>query len=150
MTGGYPPQESVVQFANIPAFVLTGWRMDCPTTWSLSGKLHLIGWRPPSDSSMAAQRQVDSCLCLLIVLQWFLVGAFPLVQRRRPWGEPGFLITFCTVVAFGLVVNPAMKWLAPLPALLACFAWLWLYILLVPKVLRAGWRVVMSRKVTTT
>jgi hypothetical protein len=37
-------------------------------------------------------------LCTAIAVQWFLLGAFPVIHPKRWWLEPGALITVCTPV----------------------------------------------------
>jgi len=76
MIPDYPPRDQVLQFAEMPAFVLTGWRLVGPASWSLSGLLRVNSCKPPTASSMAAQRRVDSGFCLLIIVQWFMVADF--------------------------------------------------------------------------
>jgi len=146
MNVDYPPQETIARYSEMPAFILTGWRMDCPTPWSLSGRLQLFGWQPRSESSIAQQHQVDLYFCLLIAIQWILVGGFPLARPGESFAEPGVLITACMVIAFAMVFIPPLKGLAQLPALIASFFWLWWVSLLIWAGLRAGWRLVMPRK----
>jgi hypothetical protein len=145
-TVDYPPQETIARYAEMPAFILTGWRMDCPTSWSLSGRLHLLGWQPPSESSIAQQHQVDLYFCLLIAVQWFLIGSFPLAHPGDSLGEPGILITGCLVIACAMVFIPALSGLAQFPALIASFFWIWWLSLLVWTAFRAAWRRVMAKK----
>jgi hypothetical protein len=142
----YPVQQSVVVFANLPAFVLTGWRDVCPPHWSLAGMLHTGGWLAQTAPKVAAQKLVDLGLGAIIAIQWFLVGGFPLIRSRRLWGEPGMFITICAVPAFGLAMIPAVDELALFPALLAFFAWLWWFGLLVWVGLRSGWRLVRRKR----
>jgi hypothetical protein len=90
-------QERVLISANFPAVALTEWRSLCPARWTLAGMLHAGGW-VPTPSSVVAQRQVDAGLLLLIALQWFLLGAFP-IKGPWKWREPGMFITlfgFCS------------------------------------------------------
>lgn len=141
----YPPQDYVVQFANLPAFVLTQWRVPCPSRWSLSGMLGAGSTWPQTPLSLVWQKQVDLGLALLIAIQWFLVGGFPLIRPRRWWWEPGAFITLCTVAAFVLVLIPGIGALSKLPMLFALPAWLFWFGLLVWKGLRLGWRLAARR-----
>lgn len=135
----YPVQDDVVRFGNIPATALTEWRIMCSDKWSLSGMLHVGNNWAPTAATVAAQKQVDLGLCVLIVIQWFLVGSFPLLQTKKWWSEPGMFITLCTVVATGIALFPVVDNIARLPALIAALAWFWWFGLFVWKTVRFGW-----------
>ncbi len=132
----YPPQTYIVQVANLPAFVLTGWRMESPAHWTLAGRLQ-ADWE---HRTVELQSRVDKGLILLIAIQWFLVGGFPLVRPLRWWAEPGILITIGAVASGLLVLIPGADVGATIPVLIAWFAWLWWFGLLVWRSARAGWR----------
>jgi len=137
----YGVQEEVVRMANMPAAALTGWRLVCPADWTLSALLKRSGiWRMTTHAEFAAQRRIDVVLCLLIVLQWFLVGGFPLRRPRRWWGEPGAFITACFVIASLISVVKPIGDLARFPALGAAFGWFWWFGLLVWIIVRFEWR----------
>ena len=138
----HPPQTTIVQLANFPAFVLSGWRLECPPRWSLSGLLHSDSAFASTPSSVAAQKRVDRGLILLIFLQWFLVGGFPLTQFVPWWREPGIVVTVGTVLSGLSVMIPSSGYdsFATGPVLLAWFAWLWWLGLLVWKTALMGWR----------
>jgi hypothetical protein len=136
----YRVQYEVAHFGNIPAFTLTGWRILCPPSWTLSGRLHVgKGWAP-TVATAAAQKKVDLALCVLIVIQWFLVGSFPLMQTKKWWTEPGMFITACTVIATCMELIPWVNDIARLPALIAALAWIWWLGLLIWQTVRFGWR----------
>ncbi|MGD0292450.1 MAG: hypothetical protein ABSB30_01215 [Terracidiphilus sp.] len=137
----YSPQFYIVQFANIPAFILTDWQDECPPYWTLSGILHA----DREHRTVKSQRQVDIGLVIIIALQWFLLGGFPLIQPRRWWWEPGAFITLCTLAAFVIVLIPVIDAASKLPMLFALLAWLWWFGLLVWKSFRYGWR--LARRV---
>jgi hypothetical protein len=136
----YTVQVDVVRVGNPLASALTGWRFVCPDKWTLAGMLLGPGERAWTAAAMSAHRQVDAGLCLLILVQWFLVGAFPLRKPIRWWAEPGIFITACTVVAVCFALIPAVDGVAHLPVLLAGCAWFWWFGLLAWKLLRFGWR----------
>jgi hypothetical protein len=137
----YPVQVEVVRFGNFPASALTGWRLFCRPKWSLSGIMQGQVMTAPTDADLSLQRRVDIGLCLLIVIQWLLVGGFPLGRpQKRWWREAGIIITACTVVATCLVLIPAVEKVARLPDLLAGVAWLWWFCLLAWTTLRFAWR----------
>jgi hypothetical protein len=105
---------------------------------------------------MVAQRKVDLGLFFLIPLQWFLVGAFPLIQPRKPWAEPGMLITVCTVLSAALffITRPLsgtlllLRSLGEIPAACAGLVWFWWIALLIWKFARSGWRWTARRLVS--
>jgi len=136
----YSAQEEAVRWGELPAFVMTGWRIVCPPKWTFSGMMHLGRVWAPTTATSTAQRQIDASLCILIALQWLLVGALPLKQTQKWWGEPGFLITACNVFATCLALIPAVEGLARLPALIAAYAWLWWFGLLIWVMLRLVWK----------
>jgi hypothetical protein len=148
----YPPQVVVVQAADMPSLALAGWEMDCPPRWSIAGRLRGNSTWPPTPSWMATQRRIDAGLGLLIALQWFLVGGFPLVRNlrwREWWTEPGAFITACGVPAGLLALFPVVEGVAQVPALLAMLGWYWWFGLLVWRLLRGTWRLVVRRPVAT-
>jgi hypothetical protein len=140
----YPPQTVIMRLANYPAMFLTHWRMQCPSWWSLSGMLNVRDSQP----SLESQRRVDIGLVILIAIQWFLIGGFPLRKPLRWWEEPGIIITLCTVASGLLVLIPHDKYdaLPTAPMLIAALVWLWWFGLLVWKSLRSGCR--LARRVT--
>ena len=85
---------------------------------------------------------IDRGLILLIFLQWFLVGGFPLTQFVPWWREPGIVVTVGTVLSGLSVMIPSSGYdsFATGPVLLAWFAWLWWLGLLVWKTALMGWR----------
>jgi hypothetical protein len=147
MTDEFDWPERVVISANAPAFAITGWRRFCPAPWQIAGMLQLSSLERPAPSSMAAQREVDLSLSLLIPLQWFLVGAFPLTRPRKPWIEPGISITICTALsaALFLITRPHYSFgllpdLGGLPAAFAGLVWFWWFGLLLWKLARFTWK----------
>jgi hypothetical protein len=136
----YPIQVVVVQGADLPSLVLAGWGNDCPPHWSLAGRLRGKMTWPPTPMWMETQRKIDAGLCLLIAIQWFLIGAFPLVRSRKWWADPGAFITACAVLAGGVELIPFIHEAARLPALIATLAWFWWFGLLIWKALQFLWR----------
>lgn len=145
--------ERVVIFANEPDFLIIGWRRFCPAPWQFGGMLHKSGLQAPTPSSMVVQQKVDWGLLVLIPPQWFLVGAFPLIQPKKPWAEPGMLITASSVfsAAMFFITRPLsgslllLASLGQLPAACAGLIWLWWFGLLVWKLARAVWKRMTSR-----
>jgi hypothetical protein len=136
----YPAQEAVVRLDNSPAAALTGWRYECRAKWTLSAMLEGPIDPGSANEKLAAQRKIDAVFCVVIAIQWLLVGAFPLKPFQKTWGEPGILITAFTVIAACLALIPSLGDAALLPASLAGLAWFWWFALLVWAALRFGWR----------
>jgi hypothetical protein len=141
----YPAQVNVVRVGNPLASSLTGWRLVCPEKWTLAGMLFGPTEQVWTASTMPAHRQVDAGLCLLILVQWLLVGSFPLRKPKRWWAEPGMFITACTVVAACFALIPAVDGVAHLPVLLAGCAWFWWFGLLAWILLRFSFRLLYTR-----
>ncbi len=149
MWAHYPTEELIARFANLPAITLAGWRQACPPRWTLAGMLKVgYPWTRAPYSLMTC-REVDGGFALLVAVQWFLVGAFPLVRPKLWWFEPGAFITVCTVIAFGIVFVRPIAELARLPALLAAFVWFWWFGLLIWKTARSVWKLAARRRVAT-
>jgi hypothetical protein len=89
---------------------------------------------------METQRKIDAGLCVFIAVQWFLMGAFPLVRTRKWWADPGAFITACAALAGAIALIPKVGDFARLPVSIAMLAWLWWFVLLVWKTLQFGWR----------
>lgn len=136
----YPVQEEVVRMGNLPAFTLTGWRMECPPAWSLSALPVFDSMKGPIRARFSARRRLDLALLPLIALQWFLVGGFPLIKTRKWWSEPGAAITCCTVLAAVLALIPVVDSAARFPAVFAAFGWLGWFGLLLWTALRFAFR----------
>lgn len=135
-TFNYSPQVRVVRNVNLPVVVLTGWSSVCPAPWTFAGLLHI----EVLPQSMDSERRIDLVLCLVIPIQWFLLGGFPLIKPRRWWLEPGAIITICALAAFLLFLIPGLRDWSVLPGLFACLAWLYWFALLIWKGLRGGRR----------
>ncbi len=150
MTIDFPKEQQVAEFANLPAGAISGWRLACHAHWSLAGRLNVDYFWVQPPSTIPARRAVDWGFAILILIQWFLVGGFPLVQPQRWRLEPGAFITCCAAIGFGLVLIRPIQGIAQLPALLAAFAWLWWFGLLVWKCARFCWRLVARLRVATS
>jgi hypothetical protein len=131
-----PPEEKVVGFANLPVAVLTGWHQPCT---SYSGLTAIVEGQLGT-STCASEITISIILCVLVFMQWFLVGGFPIVQARRWWLEPGVLITTCTVPSFALALIPYTREIALFPMFVVLPAWLCWFFILIRRVLRFGWR----------
>jgi len=136
----YPVQVVVVQSADMPSLLLSGWEDDCPPHWSLAGRLRGNRSWPPTPLWMETQRKIDAGLCLFIAIQWFLMGALPLVRTRKRWAEPGVFITACSVLAGAIAMTPVIDGLARLPASIAMLTWILWFGFLVGKALQFVWR----------
>jgi hypothetical protein len=147
----YPAQVEVVRFGNMPASALAGWRLDCRPRWTLSGRILGETEKAPNERDLPLQRRVDVGLCVLIVVQWIIVGGLPVTRPQRLWCEPGAFITVCTLIASGLAINHAIEGSARLPALFAGLAWLLWFVWLICKGIWLAWRsLIRMRKTAAT
>jgi len=142
----YPAQVVVLQGTDLPAVTLAGWEEMCPSKWTLAGKLRGKMTWPPTPLWIERQREIDAGLCLIVVIQWFLMGAFPLVRTRKWWAEPGSLITICAVLAGAFALIPAVDGVARLPALIAILTWLLWFGFFVWRLLQCGWKLAFGRR----
>ncbi|HWA95381.1 MAG TPA: hypothetical protein VG844_12340 [Terracidiphilus sp.] len=147
MWGHYPVQVVVVLAANMPSVTMTGWEGDCPPRWSIAGRLRGKTTWPPTPLWMETQRMIDTGLWLFIVMQWFIIGMFPLGRTQKWWAEPGAFITVCAVLAGTIAVIPAIDRLARFPAAIATLAWFWWLGLVVWKTLQLSWRMTTGWRV---
>jgi len=143
----YPVAHVVVTAANLPAVALTGWRMDCPAPWTLSGRLHIDGIHGITGSWIVAERRVDIGLGIAVVALWLLVGSFPLIRPKVWWVEPGICITACAAMRGALALVPMMGEIAQFSALLAFLGWYWWMGLCIWKPVRFLLRVATRRMV---
>jgi hypothetical protein len=122
-----PTEERIVGFANLPVALLTGWHQPCATPGRLTAMVEGRTGRPTHGSEIS----VSIILCVLVFVQWMLVGGFPLVKPKQWWAEPAVFITACTVVSVALVIVPSFHDVAHFPMLIAVVAWVcWLVIIL--------------------
>ena len=142
----YPAQVVVLQGADMPSLVLAGWENECPPRWSLAGKLRGKMTWPPTPLWMETQRKIDAGFCMFVVIQWFLIGAFPLGRTQKWWADPGSFITVCAVLGSGIALIPVVDGIARLPALIAMLAWLWWFGFLVWRVLQFGWKLAIGSR----
>ena len=130
------PQEMIVQIGELPAAILAGWGEECPASWTLYGTLHQGSAR----NTLREHVTVAAGFGVLILLQWLVIGGFPLTRPQQWWREPGAFITLCTLTAFVLVLIPPTSAVSKLPMLFAVLVWLWWFGLLIWKCARIGWR----------
>lgn len=143
--GHVPVQQYVVQLGDMPTFVVTQWRVDCPSKWSLARLLGVDDSGLLSDTNFTAMRRVDVALCLLIAVQWFLIGAYPLIKASRWWSEPGAFITTCTALGSLVALVPVIDTFGSLPVVFAAFAWLWYLALLLWIPVHLAWQSTLHR-----
>lgn len=136
----YPPQVGVLQAGNLPASELSQWRVQCPPRWSVASLVGVQDTLQISQDKFKAMRRVDVALCLMIGVQWFLIGGFPLVQSNRWWGEPGAFITAANFIAACIAIIPAVDGLARLPALISFVGWVWWFGLLLWIPIHRAWQ----------
>jgi len=136
----YPPPVVVVRLSNLPATVLTGWALLCPPPWSLSARLGFSHFGAPALADVPRIKAVDTLFLTLIPIQWFLIGAFPLVRPKWWFAEPGMFITLCTGLGAALALFPSLESLPDGPAALAGIMWLLWFGWLIWRTVRFLWR----------
>lgn len=82
--------ERLLSSANLPASIAAGWFDPCPARWTVSAIVN-----PAHEYSGRIAEELVGVYAALIALEWFLVGAFPLVRPDRWWLEPGAITTAC-------------------------------------------------------
>ena len=83
------PQELVLRFVNIPAFVLAGWQVPLPPSYSIAGASEAVFGGVTRDSAAASAIG----FVVLIFVQWLFVGGVRLTRSKHEWLEPATLIT---------------------------------------------------------
>lgn len=139
--------ELVVQAANLPVVVVTGWHRPCDT------RSRLTRWASKVYGTKTRQADIASivCLAMLIGFQWVIVGGFPLRSPCRWWAEPGIFITLCTVGGVGILLVPAFDRLGSrIVALLMIGSWFWWLGLLVTRAGKWTWQSTLGRGVRLT
>jgi hypothetical protein len=130
------PLEKVVVVGNLPVAALTGWHDPCSSPSSITRVIEGSFGK----NNRTAEIAVSVTLAAFVMIEWLLMGGFPLVQPRHWWGEPGAFITACTVAAALSVATPWSVPLSNIPLLLIAVGWLCWLGLLAWKSLRFGWR----------
>jgi hypothetical protein len=140
----YPIQTTVEQAATYTSLVFNVWRTECPAKWSIAAKLHADAiWVPTVAAHTALNaslRRADRIFFVILPVQWFLIGMFPLVHPRYWWAEPGMFITLCIAIAGVFALIPVITGFAQLPAFIAMLAWLLWFFLLLFKAVRPAWQ----------
>jgi hypothetical protein len=96
-------QGDITQSANLPVVLLTGWHMPCyPKPSGLTGIVEARLGRNMRRSEIV----IDSILCVLVFIEWLLLGGFPVIRPRWWWLEPGALITIWTALCMALTLTP--------------------------------------------
>jgi hypothetical protein len=138
-------KQGVVVFANLPAFIPTEWSIRCPSRWTVAGILGVKrGWAATPDD-LSAQRKVDALFILLIALQWFLIGSFPLKPSARFIAQPEWFITITSAIAAEIVWITPIQEFCRLPALLAFCGWVWFVGLLLWRIFKSLWHMLILR-----
>lgn len=145
------PQQQTVAMDDLPVWVLTGWSIPCPHPWTIAGIIRSDSVRDTFPRYLAT----SAALCTLVPIQWFLIGAFPLLAPRRWLCEPGTLITICTsisvlylVLCFVLPIQDIGEWFYAILILFVGLVWLFWFGLLIWKCVRVGWKISIHRAAT--
>lgn len=136
-----PHSMEVGSLANLPVAVQTGWYDPCVVRTAFGRVVGRVF------GAKNHRTEIAECLglSLLMMVQWILVGGFPLTHRIHWWSEPGAFMTTCTTIAACIALVPVIEGLARLPALFAACGWLWWLGLLLWKTLRFAWQSTVAR-----
>lgn len=134
---GFSPQNRIGGAASLPVALITGWHTPCSTPSFLGSIVETRYHRTRISEILNI-----AILCVLVFIQWLLVGGFPLIRPRFWWCEPGVFITFCTLVGTALAAIPNLAHTSVIPASFAELGWLWWFGLLAWTGFRSGWRLV--------
>jgi hypothetical protein len=160
----YTATRTVIMGADTPAVALSGWQLCAPPRWSVAK----FAGATVLNSTRAIEMKACIGLCVCIVLQWFLLGSFPLKGHAKWYTEPGAFITVCTVASTALLAlfgSPSLieqarapaphLWYVPndligsvFPSLFAAIAWCWWFGLLLWTLARAAWRLLRRKPET--
>jgi hypothetical protein len=120
--GPTPPHELIIAFADLPAEAITGGHEPCNTPTRLDRLVR--GWFGKTRNS---ETGILAIFVLTIAVQWFLLGAFPLIHPKRWWLEPGALVTACTVPVACLAFIPEYLFPPATYIIVAIFLVVWTY-----------------------
>ena len=130
-------QGEVVEGANLPVVLLTEWHQPCyPASSGLTGIVEAWLGRNMRRSEIA----ICSTLCVLVFIEWLLLGGYPVVQPRWRCLEPGALITIWTALCMVLTLTPVFQEIVWILNLLVALVWFYWFLVLIWKALRFGWR----------
>jgi len=144
----YSTRQVLLRELELLPSTVSGWDLECPPHWSLAGRLKVGYSWVETPSMIPAHREVALGFCLVVMVQWILVGAFALVRPKRWWVEPGAFITCCTVIGFVLILIRPIQEFARLQAFLAALAWFWWLGLLIWKIALLAWKLIARRHAT--
>lgn len=99
--GAMPPNQTILAYADLPVGMITGGHEPCNTPTQLDRMVQTYYGKTHKSEVLTL-----IILCSAIAVQWFLLGAFPLIHPIRWWLEPGALITVCTPAVAVLAFIP--------------------------------------------
>jgi hypothetical protein len=102
----YPEQQTILMAAELPAWVVSGWRQPCPSSWTVAGLIGASRWV----DTRSQERQIAATFLVMIPLQWLFLGASCRRPPRRWYAEPGAFITACLVIAAIPLCIPPVLW----------------------------------------
>ena len=133
MVDGTSRAEDVVAFGNFPTMAITGWPSACPQRSPVAK----FSERVLHTRGRGTESAVHVIVEIVVIVEWLLIGGFPLARRSGWWREPGAFITICTVAGFVLAMIPPATPLIRLFLLAAFAGWIWWLLALLLKGVRA-------------
>lgn len=135
---GPSPLANVASAANLLVMVAIGWHSPCMPQPQRSRITNWMGG-VLGGNTHRAEIVIDACLSIGVLLQWLLVGGFPLIRPHRWWLEPFVLITFSTVLGAMMAVTRLYEFSRILMLVIAIL-WLWYFLLLLWKPVPLAWQ----------
>ncbi|WP_348264554.1 hypothetical protein P8935_08475 [Telmatobacter sp. DSM 110680] len=136
---GPSPLAQVAATASLPLAVAFGWHSPCmpqiQRSWITNRMEGIFG-----GNTRRAEIAIDAFLCSGVLVQWMLVGGFPLIRPRRWWLEPSVLITLFTVLGTALTFLAHLHELFRFAMLIVALLWLWWFSLLLWIPIHKGWQ----------
>ena len=128
------PQEFVLRFVNVPAFVFARWHLPLPPSYSVAGASEAVFGRGVRSSAVANAIG----FVVLIFVQWLFVGGLRLTRSKHEWLEPATLITVSGAVSACLLALPLGGDIYGFPLIVTFGAWLVWFCIVVFKMGKLG------------
>lgn len=134
----YSSRQTVLRSADLLAISFSGWEYDCPPGYSVAYKL---GVREINNRK-SLDRPIYLSFLVFVLVQWFLMGSFPLTKPKHWYLESTAFMTICTVIAGILVLIPRIDGLSRLFSLIVMLTFIVWFFQLFWVILKAIWKAI--------